>query len=122
LKTSIIIISIIILTGCASHYGEGWSKADTYRQSAYTALHVADWGQTRYIASHPDEYYEVNPVLGKHPDTAAVDTWMASTLAAHWLIAPALKPKYRKWFQYVAIGVEGACVLNNLSLGIGIGF
>jgi hypothetical protein len=34
----------------------------------------------------------------------------------------ALSPEYRKWWQYVFIGVEAGVVASNLSIGLGVGF
>jgi hypothetical protein len=37
---------VFLVSGCASRPFENWSRQDTYRQAAYTALHVVDWAQT----------------------------------------------------------------------------
>ena len=117
-----LIITLLLLSGCASHYGQDWSSADTARQAAYTVLHVQDWRQTLEISRNPDQYSETNFILGRHPSESEVNSYMAGTLLLNSLIAPALKPKYRRWFQYIGIGVEGACVVNNLSIGLHGGF
>lgn len=109
---------IFIFCGCASHFGEGWSKADTTRQAAYTMLHIQDWRQTIEIANHHDKYKELNPILGPRPSRHDVDIYMASTLILNPIIAASLKPKYRKWFQWTGIGIEAYCVGNNFAIGL----
>jgi hypothetical protein len=108
-----------LLTGCANG---GWSREDTYRQTGFIALSGIDWMQTRKIANNPDEYHENNPILGSHPSTGKVDAYFAASIAAHTAIAMALPPEYRKWFQYVSIGVEAGVVASNFSIGLGVGF
>ncbi len=111
-----------LLAGCASTFGEKWSKTDTNREILWQGVNVIDWGQTRYIAKHPEKYQENNPIIGKHPSTGAVDIYMASSALLHPIAAAYLKPKYRKWFQYITIGMSGGCVLNNVNIGVKIGF
>jgi len=106
---------VALLTGCFTD----WTKADVYRQATWTALHGADWLQTRQIAQHPDQYRETNPILGSHPSLASVDLYMGAWMVIHPLISDVLPPEYRKYWQYISIGVTGGCVLNNLSIGIG---
>jgi hypothetical protein len=109
----------MFLSGCANG---GWTTADTYRQAGMLSLTMIDWAQTRKIAQNPDKYYENNPVLGKHPSTERVDMYFPICMAAHTAVAMALPTKYRKWWQYVFIGVEAGMVANNLSIGLGMGF
>jgi len=103
-----------MLTACA-----GWSKQEIGLEVAYTVLHVADWGQTRYIAGHPaeparskpfdgkrvepgtvrpakDGYEEINPILGRHPSKSKVDLYFGANLLAHWIIADLL-PNNAAW-------------------------
>lgn len=45
---------------------------------------LVDWGQTRTIAHHPDQYHEAfNPVLGDHPSRRNVDAWFLGSLAVN---------------------------------------
>lgn len=99
-----------------------WSSADSARQWTYTALHIADWGQTLDIVGRPDEYHETNPLLGEHPSRGKVNRYMATTLAAHWLIASWLPAKPRRAFQYVTLTVEAGMVAHNYRLGVRFNF
>ena len=118
-------LSLLICSiGCA-----GWTNEERITQAGYTALHVVDWMQTRSIAENPEQFREYNPVLGQHPDRAAVDAYFAATLAGHWLITDALPRAWtlpgtnhtvhpRKIWQWFWIGVEASCVVNNHAVGI----
>lgn len=108
---------IIFATGCAARFGEDWSKADTTRQLTYTALHVADWGTTLDIKNH-DDLYERNPTLGKHPSRKKINLMVGGSLIIQTIIPPMLNPRARKWYQYIWIGIEGAAVCNNYSVGL----
>jgi hypothetical protein len=87
-----------------------------------TALKAIDYAQTMKIADNPDKWYERNPILGRHPSGQEVTTYFAVSYLATTAIAVALPAPYRAWWQYAVIGVSGACVANNLSIGIGFGF
>lgn len=122
------------LSSCAS---APWTRGDTYRQTAIIALQVADWRQTRRIASeqvperyteHPDgsserlyaypRFREVNPILGEHPSREKVDAYSAAGIVGNAAISYALSPPYREWWQWLSIIVEGAFVAHNISIGV----
>ena len=103
-------------------FGENWKKEDTYRELTWTALLIADYGQTMNIAKNPDKYHEYNPILGSHPSQSSVNVYMLSAAIIHPAISYILPPKYRKWWQYITIGIEIGAVTNNFIAGIGISF
>jgi hypothetical protein len=111
------IVIVCLLTGCT--FGENWTRGDTYREVAWGAIHVADWAQTRQIAQHPEKYYETNPILGKHPSEQSVNLYMGTALIVHPIISGLLPKPYRDVWQYMSIGVSGAAVINNVSIGVG---
>ena len=98
-----------------------WTHTDTALQLSYTALHIADWGQTLDIENHPTAY-ETNPFLGKNPSRGEINTYFASTLALHWLIARVLPQKWRSQFQLGTIALEFNVVSDNHSAGIRLNF
>ena len=98
-----------------------WSHTDTALQLSYTALHIADWGQSLDIENHPN-HFETNPVLGSHPTRGEINTYFATTLALHWLIARALPQKWRNQFQLGTIALEFDVVSDNRSAGIRVNF
>ena len=84
---------------------------------------ATDWGQTRYIASHPQQYEEVeNPFLGRHPSMGKVNAWFIGSLAVNNGIMVALPKKYRPWYAGVVTAYETRLVIRNNSIGIKIDF
>ncbi len=97
--------------------------ADLKRELAWTALHIIDWGQTLHIAKHPERFIERNSILGDHPSTGRVNTYMALMLGIHWAAAKFLVPKqHRKIFQQVTLGLTGGAVANNFRIGVRLDF
>lgn len=110
-----------------------WTEADTVRESAWLALWVVDWGQTRTIAKKTDDfpflglydvprYEEKNHFLGKHPTVKEVNHYFARGALVHYGISKVLSPKYRKMFQYISIVYEADAVYKNYRVGINVSF
>jgi len=84
---------------------------------------VADWGQTRYGAAHPQQFEEIsNPVLGAHPSVGKVDAWFIGSLAVNNGIMVALPKKYRPWYAGAVTAYEAHFVVKNNSIGARIRF
>lgn len=98
-----------------------WTKADTGLQLSYTVLHILDWGQTLAIEDDPD-YYERNSILGRDPSRGRINTYFATTLGLHWLIARALPPKWRNTFQAGTIAIQFGVVKDNYEAGLSVRF
>jgi hypothetical protein len=65
----------------------------------------------------------MNPLLfSSHPSELAVTEYFLTAYAIKTGVAMALKPEYRKWWQYAMIGASAGCVGWNLHIGLGIGF
>ena len=101
---------------------EHMTKEQKVMQGTYLGVHAIDWSQTRYIAKHPDEHSELNPILGSHPSTDEVDVYFLSTALLHTGITKSLPDKYRKYWQMFTIGVEVGVVERNMRLGIKVDF
>ena len=110
---------ILVLLISTSSFADEWTRSDTYREATYLTLLAIDWSQTRNFLRDP-HYYELNPILGKHPSQDKVDAAVILTGLGHYLIARILPTEYRKAFQYVAIGVELGAVTHNYSIGVEI--
>lgn len=104
---------------------ENWTKADTARQVAYTAILAIDAGQTADIQNH-DDLVEKNPVIsgmfGDNPTSGQTASYFVAAGVAHYAVAAMLKPKYRKYWQTVTLSVNSAVVANNFNLGLSWGF
>lgn len=110
-----------------------WTPADTAFQLAYTAAHVADYGQTLDIADkcgrvwpdgvfHPKNPHELNPVLGRCPARGKVHAYMLSTLVAHVVVARLLPQPYRRLWQVGGLGVEVYWAQHNARMGLNFAF
>lgn len=93
------------------------SDDDLRWQFAYTALHLADYGQTGDIANHPG-IRELNPLLGPHPSRARIRNYFAATLLAHWAVTYALPAEHRRKWQAATITLEAVVVSRNAYLGL----
>jgi hypothetical protein len=94
------------------------TTTDIMLEGTWIGLHTIDWMQTRYIAIHPDQYEELNPVLGHHPGIGKVNAYFAAGMVLHPLVSYLLPKPYRTWWQGITIGMSGACVGKNLSIGV----
>ena len=117
-----IIMAITGLLLISNPNAEPMTHDQKVMQGVYLTAHAIDWGQTRYIATHPDEHGEQNPILGRHPSTDEVGTYFLSTALLHTGITKSLPSKYRKYWQIFTIGVEVGTVNQNMRLGIGMEF
>ena len=99
-----------------------WTRADTARQLVITGIHVIDWGQTRNIANNPDRFYELNPMLGKHPSLNEVDKYFVGLIAVHAGISFVLPEKLRRPWQYLSIGYYGMNIERNYKIGLRVDF
>lgn len=104
-----------------STWAKDWTREDTNRQAVVTALLVVDWGQTRYIAKHP-EFHETNPLLGEHPSIGQVNNYFVASILAHATVSMILPPDWRKGWQYIWIGIEADTVDRNRHIGIKVSF
>lgn len=102
--------------------GDPWNAAEKDLGISLATAYVLDWGQTRYIAKHPEKFREGNPVLGPHPSLSRVDNYfIAMGLVGYW-IADALPRRYRKLLLYSALTVENGCVRHNQLVGVKLAF
>jgi hypothetical protein len=115
MKTLLVIILVLIPSMAMS-----WDSKDTYYQGAVVSALLIDMGQTLHIADNPNKYYEMNPLLGKHPSKEQVVGYFMGGIVAHTLIAMALPQDYRRVWQCVWIGIEGAVIYNNYNIGVKI--
>lgn len=124
---------LLLLATSAAHAGDDWTREDTYRQAAMTALLIVDWGQTRYLVKHPidpkqpDGTYNwrkegYNSVLGEHPSIGRVNNYHVIVIAGHAAVSTMLPSDWRKAWQYVWIGIEADTVYRNHHIGLKVDF
>ena len=119
-----IILAVLLLSSSAAFARDEWRPSDTYREVAFQTLNVVDWGQTRYIAEHPDQFHEreSQQFIGLHPTTGKVDAYMAETAVLHFVVAYFLPSEWRSVFQYITIGGKLNSTISNASIGIKVSF
>lgn len=84
--------------------------------TAAAVLTVADWAQTRYIARNPNDYRELNPILGSHPSVGKVNIYFSTVLL---LGALGVSTGYiNREFLYFYVGIEGSTVVRNYQVGV----
>jgi len=80
-------------------------------------LWTADYGQTRSIPSHP-QFYETNPIIGKHPNEGRINTYFALGYA----VIPFLHYQLGNKYTFVVVAMEANTVRHNAKLGIKFNF
>jgi hypothetical protein len=115
-------IALLLLSNSA--IADEWRTSDTYRETAYQVLNIIDWGQTRYIAEHPERYREVGVdwAIGEHPSIGRVNNFMAGSAVVHFTVVYFLPTGWRDAFQYVTIGDKLNATTHNYSVGVKISF
>lgn len=113
------VLIILLISGCGK---DQWTKRDIQYEVAYGILHAIDYGQTKYISTHPEDYYELNPVLGKHPSPEIVDLYFPLSMAFHIWLTDLIPVEHRRKWQMFSIMVKGGLVYHNYSGGICIEF
>jgi hypothetical protein len=129
MRYAIIILLILSLCACSS-YSYKWTKADKVGQVMVLGAMTMDWLQTKYIATHGNEYRETNPMLGDHPSKGQVNAYFAG-LAAFNVGMSALLPskivinddivfRPRLMWQTSTFLGHGWAVISNYNLGVGM--
>lgn len=125
MRILIVTILLCLLPLCAyadpwyDHSGENrWTGGDTVRELIDLEFRMFDLWQTRYIARHPDKFFETNNFLGEHPSIEEVNRFFLITAITHFAISYALPRKYREAWQYITIGVRFNTVQKNKAIGI----
>ena len=122
--------ALIVLNGCAVN--DSWSKRDTILEISWQVVNVMDAASTANLENTPSwqpvgdgrmrRLEEHSPltraVIGPRPSSEDVYVWMATVGISHWLIARALPPKWRPWYQGASILVSGEAVKGNCDHGL----
>lgn len=124
-KARTLLFSIFCMCAPAHAAASDWTDDDTRRQAMYYLFHVIDWGQTRYIAEHPGQYSEANPLVNfsrdpgsEHENRRQADKYFLVVGIAHYGIARILPPEHRRIFQNVTIAFAAGSAAYNYSIGI----
>ena len=116
-----LIVMLVLITSNAFAFDK-WSKVDYSLAAAALTVDTIDWLQTRYIADHPNKFYELNPIIGRHPSTEKVNTYFISTILIGAGIAYVLPSKWRKVWLGSCTAIELGVTAHNFDVGIGLRF
>lgn len=121
---AIIVAALLFLFFAASPVWatDSWDRTDIMLGAVALTATVVDWGQTRYIAKHPDQFRERNSSLGEHPGTGRIDTYFAGVMVGSAVIAHILPSHYRKWFLGSLAVLEIGVTMHNRNIGIKVSF
>jgi hypothetical protein len=117
-----LLAAIVLTASSAAFAGEPWSTADKALFGALTVTSLADMAQTLQIAKQPDQYLEINPLIGRHPSKGKVIGYFMITHALAWAAADYMSPKLRRAFLTGGIVISAAFVKHNSSIGLEIKF
>lgn len=92
-----------------------WTTGDTVRELATLALIGMDWHQTRDFRAKGRP--ERNPILGRYPSRARVNTLIGAAMVGHPVAARLLPKPLRQVLQYGTIIGEVDAVSNNWKKG-----
>jgi hypothetical protein len=118
------IFALLLLSSSAFADSYTWRTIDTYHELAFQTLNIIDWGQTRFIAKHPDQFFEHDyyGLIGSNPTTGRIDAYMAESAMIHFVVSYNLPSSWRSVFQYVTIGCKLNTDIRNSSVGIKVSF
>lgn len=112
---------LMLFSNAARADFDSWSTTDKSLFVAHTTLLVADWGQTRYISQHPDQYRENNPILGPHPTQRNVDLFFLTQLVGSYYLLDYAKNERTSILVGFTL-VRASAVHRNASIGVRMGF
>lgn len=119
---TICLILILILLLATPAYADSWDEENTILHIPLTALMIVDYGQTLYIADHPNEYYETNIIMGDHPSRKEVTEYFILSYLAVTSLTWLLPDKWSHGFQTSIITMEIYHTVKNKYIGIGFSF
>jgi len=131
IKMRILIVAvcmwIIVLAGDSNanplerYYQEDLTETDKKGIVAFNILQGIDMLQTLEIANN-DDYYETNPILGKHPSEAQVIAYFISRGFAHYHVTKMIPLKYRNIWHTYNVVYNYDVIRDNHDIGIRIDF
>lgn len=118
MKSTIVIIMLALLSGCAT-----LPKEQRIEEATYQVLNAFDAAQTYEIAANPRKWHERSALLGRHPSETSVVAYMGAEAWAHAVITQTMVNRdtpmwiQRSWAA-VSIGWKADNVVRNYNIGI----
>ena len=116
-----VIILALALLSAPAHAGS-WDEENTRLHVPLTALMIIDLGQTLYIADHPKEYHEMNPLINKHPSRKEVTEYFVLSYLTVTGLTWVLPAKWSHGLQKGKIIISISLTTHNKFTGIGFSF
>lgn len=116
---------VILLSVSHCVHADEMSDEEKYKELAWQAINLIDYGQTRHISNNcgPDgEFYETNTILGKCPDRANLPKYFLGAAILHYVISANLPREQREIWQNTTLFIQGGMVLKNVVIGVNIEF
>jgi len=85
-------------------------------------LETADMSQTLYMTRHPQQYQEMNPILGSHPSQIKVVCYFLTADAGLVVFNHVLPKKYVPVLNYGTVAIEAGFVAHNAHIGVKFSF
>lgn len=98
-----------------------WSTTEYAMLGVAEVAEVMDWRQTQNIGKNcrsGGTLYEKNPILGKCPSNAAINTYFALSAVSIYLVGNALEGTWRKGWIISVGATEGAMINSNNKVGL----
>jgi len=72
---------IVFNNGCISliPHPRSWTKREKIAAVFFITAHTANAFTTEAHQNHPEVYYEINPILGRHPTDTEIGTYFSLT-------------------------------------------
>lgn len=116
-----VLILTLALLFAPAHAGS-WDEENTRLHVPLTFLMIVDYGQTLYIADHPDKYSESNGMMGDHPSRKEVREYFVLYYLTATGLTWVLPAKWSHWYQRGVITMEIYSTVNNKYIGVGFSF
>lgn len=113
----LIVIGMLMNTGCASliPHPRAWTKKEKIAAGFFIAAHTANAFTTEAHQNHPELYYEMNPIMGRHPSDTEIVTYFSVTGIATLLLTH-FYPELRKPLLYGYGAVNSYWVIHDLRM------
>lgn len=112
----ILILSLLILTGCATS-GVRWTATDQALEGASVAAVLADAMQTDDITR---DCREGNPIMGPCGERVPPTLFFAATVAASIILPRILPQPWRRAAHVLRLGLHTEAVIGNWSAGYAV--
>ena len=104
---TICLIFVVASAGCTSlmPHPRPWTKREKIAATFFVVAHTVNAFTTEAHQDYPDMYYEMNPILGRHPSDMEIGTYFSLTGVATLLVTH-LYPELREPVLYGYGGVN----------------